>query len=692
MLLQASHRVQAEPLGQPDTYRKSTTCWSVEQFRLPAPIFQCWHVIILGLLFATFCSSSWGQAPATWNGATSGYWHDASRWSTAVVPDADTQTIFNTLGSYSVSWNNDSSAGDLIITNNRFNDMAFVAATGRTHVANGDTILNQAILNVGIYYPESPIPKFQLESRGSAIVDDYSHITLENADWNISSNLLVGVNTSSFRSGRINVLNGSTLHSETAQISSYADEFSSRVIVAGIGSAFEVDGGLTVGTSGTFGQAHLQIQSEATLRTGSASLAGRGTIVYIDGQSVWENNGNLDVGTSDSHVNILIGAASGNALVRSTGLTTIHPGFQGGSNVSVENNSRFEFGEMSRASFGQVSVDATSRVQGDVIFTGNNTLSSINTSLNIVTPYLNEVRVANNGNLSGSGQYGFGLKNERSGELRTLGNETVRFGGSTENLNAGRILNFGGLVEFESYLVNTGTINGRGIFVGRGGWENQGSMGFSGTTDVVGSVFNGDGKLIVTSGGATTTFYDRVINYGDIKTSANSHTVFFDFVNGSSFSGEGHAYFEGGFSPGFSPGVAVLGGNLTLGSSNDLLIEVGGTNYGQFDKMLVAGDLNLDGTLSIALWDDFELGYGMSFLIADVAGTRFGTFQGLGEGSLVGNFSGHDLFITYGAGGNGQGIALFTAVPEPSGFLLVGLGCTILLRRSRRKASAIQCR
>ncbi len=61
-----------------------------------------------------------------------------------------------------------------------------------------------------------------------------------------------------------------------------------------------------------------------------------------------------------------------------------------------------------------------------------------------------------------------------------------------------------------------------------------------------------------------------------------------------------------------------------------------------------------------------------------------GMFSGLNEGSLVGNFGGQDLFITYNGFGGNRGVGLFTAVPEPSGgiaILLLGLGGT--LRRSR---------
>ena len=85
----------------------------------------------------------------------------------------------------------------------------------------------------------------------------------------------------------------------------------------------------------------------------------------------------------------------------------------------------------------------------------------------------------------------------------------------------------------------------------------------------------------------------------------------------------------------------------------------------------LAGDLTLDGRLSVGFLNGFTLSDNQQFLIGNIAGSRNGFFSGLGEGSLVGNFSGRDLFITYGAG-NGNDVALITAVPEPGTILMLG--------------------
>lgn len=143
---------------------------------------------------------------------------------------------------------------------------------------------------------------------------------------------------------------------------------------------------------------------------------------------------------------------------------------------------------------------------------------------------------------------------------------------------------------------------------------------------------------------------------------------------------------EGDLRPGNSPGSMSFGGDLVLGSGASTLIELGGLNIGDFDQLLVQGDLFLgDSQLDVALWEGFTLSNGMEFLVADVEGNLFGQFSGLGEGSLVGNFGGTDLFITYNGFGGNSGVGLFTAIPEPSAFALVGILCVPVLFRRRRR-------
>lgn len=84
------------------------------------------------------------------------------------------------------------------------------------------------------------------------------------------------------------------------------------------------------------------------------------------------------------------------------------------------------------------------------------------------------------------------------------------------------------------------------------------------------------------------------------------------------------------------------------------------------------------------LLDGFSLGSGaVEFLIVDVSGDLFGQFVNFNEGDLVGIYSGRELFITYGAG-DGNDVALFSAVPEPAAAMLFAMGAIACGLRRRR--------
>ena len=157
--------------------------------------------------------------------------------------------------------------------------------------------------------------------------------------------------------------------------------------------------------------------------------------------------------------------------------------------------------------------------------------------------------------------------------------------------------------------------------------------------------------------------------------------MFGEFSGTGGFTGGGDVFAFGDLRPGASPASVLYDGNLFLGNSTDTFIELAGLDLGDFDQMVVTGDLSLSGDLFVDLIDGHTLGLNQSYLIGDIGGDLFGQFNGLDEGDLVGTFGGKGLFISYAAGG-GNGIALFTAIPEPSsGLLFFALTISTLLSR-----------
>ncbi|MEQ1904132.1 MAG: PEP-CTERM sorting domain-containing protein [Pirellulaceae bacterium] len=476
---------------------------------------------------------------------------------------------------------------------------------------------------------------------------------------------------------------------------------SCAVTVTG-GSRWDNSASLYVGHLGT---GTLNVE-EAGVVTSTNGFVGHtsgstGTVTVTGAGSKWAMSGLLNIGVP----------GTGTLNVNDGGLVTVGTTTSIGTNGAVTmGGGRFEFGTTSLASFGRIGGTSGS-LAGTVNHAGYTNVASL---IGLQNPSLDmtDVNLVNSGGFYGNAVLGTSLTNTSSGEVETDGNERMRFAGS--GTNAGKINIFGGQVRFAGNFVNEaggevknfdhsfianhvrneydGFIWGRGQFVANTGWYNAGVMAFSdGSTDIVGDVYNSEGATIVTSGNGTTTFYDDFYqeNAGTVRTSAGSSTVFFGEVSGAgSFVGEGTVFLEGDLRPGNSPGTMSFGGDLVLSSSASTMIELGGLGLADFDRLLIGGDLFLgDSSLNVFLWDSFVLGSNMQFLFADVDGDLFGQFNGLSEGSLVGNFGGTDLFITYEGFGGNQGIGLFTAaVPEPSSVALISLlGCSIAYRRRRSR-------
>ena len=249
----------------------------------------------------------------------------------------------------------------------------------------------------------------------------------------------------------------------------------------------------------------------------------------------------------------------------------------------------------------------------------------------------------------------------------------------------------GGSLTTYHRLLNTGTINNTGKLsnskshTGAGLLANlsTGSMVNKGTlTNDLDCEFLNAGALVNDAGGTFTNNGKFITDHGT-------------FTNNGAFKGSGHIkgnYTDHGHTkPGNSAGVMTIEGDYhKVGGTKE--IELGGLFDGggdhsstDHDWLNVTGDVSLAGELHVHLIDGFKLHRGNEFNFLRVGGTLSGQYDDLIEGALVGNFTGQDLFITYG-GGDGNDVVLFTnAVPEPTTVLiwsmLAGLGMTVRRRR-----------
>ena len=240
------------------------------------------------------------------------------------------------------------------------------------------------------------------------------------------------------------------------------------------------------------------------------------------------------------------------------------------------------------------------------------------------------------------GSFSAGTLNN-NGELM-LGGAVAIVGGTTFN-NAGLIRGLGrinalvsnsGVIEaldqpgeliFSNAVTNetTGLIAIRNSAVRFSqGLANDGQLSFGpGNSDLLGDVTN-DGTIGL-SGDAIVSVVGDVTQNVTLNLLSNSKLIVFDDFSGVGGStGPGTLEVLGTLSPGASPAEVSFGGDLVLGART--LIELGGTEIGQFDRLLVGGETTLSGLLDVVLIDAFTPELGNSFEIFVASGGVLGTF------------------------------------------------------------------
>lgn len=250
------------------------------------------------------------------------------------------------------------------------------------------------------------------------------------------------------------------------------------------------------------------------------------------------------------------------------------------------------------------------------------------------------------GTITGTGRFSGGLNNSAGATIRAQNGDHIIID-TIGRTNAGMIELSDGTIEYTKSLTNLagGVISGRGVFRGSSsapggnGLINQGVLAYSaGISDIYGDVDNTITGKIVAAGASTVTFFDDVVNNGDIRTVTGSRSVFFGSVTGAgTFTGGGIVELEGDLKPGNSPANVTFGGSLQININAGLGIELGGTIKGaEYDSLTIAGVASLSGTLTTSLINGFVPAVGQSFEILTAAGGVDGTFDSVNLPALAG--------------------------------------------------------
>jgi MYXO-CTERM domain-containing protein len=206
---------------------------------------------------------------------------------------------------------------------------------------------------------------------------------------------------------------------------------------------------------------------------------------------------------------------------------------------------------------------------------------------------------------------------------------------------------------------------------------NSGRMDVSsGHSDVFGSVDNRSGGQIVVSGQGSATFWDSVINAGEIRVSAGAVASFFGTVtlDGGQFTGGGLKFFEAGY---VGRASAPVEGEVGFGRDARLTLSLSADT--DFDRFAVQGGLALDGTLVLDSSQGFVAAPGQVFDLLDWGTTqgRFSTIDASGLALAPGATL--DLSRLYL-----DGSVAVVPEPGPASLWLAGLAVLGLLGQRRR--------
>jgi hypothetical protein len=205
------------------------------------------------------------------------------------------------------------------------------------------------------------------------------------------------------------------------------------------------------------------------------------------------------------------------------------------------------------------------------------------------------------------------------------------------SVNSGTISLNGGELDVRGLLGNGpgSMIEGSGTLSTTAGLANGGSVQFTGQASVYSLVSNlGTGGTIEVSGTQSHTFFGGIINNGTFTIDPGSSASFQGgFYGQHGTAGTGTATFAGGLAPSI-PVDMTFGGNVALQHTNITTLQIAGATAGSgYDKIDVAGQLSLDGTLQVNL-TGFAPHVGQVFHLF-TWGSEVGTFSQLNLPALA---------------------------------------------------------
>lgn len=543
-------------------------------FRLP--------VRLAALALLSLEGAAYGQTTSTWNG-TVGNWSDATRWSTnPIFPN-----------------NGQPSAGDLY----------------------------NAIINSGTVTLDQNIAIQGLTLGASGQLNGSSNITVNTAS--VFSGFMTGAGTTTFNGpltlntnsgiGRNIINNSITTWNGAGGINNSPGSWTNQS-----GATFDIQNNQPYFVNGGFNNqagalltktAGAGLSSLTVVNNSGSVVVNTGTLEFVSGSSSGAGTFSVASGATLQLGNYTI--AAGTAISGAGGLnitlsTTINGAYTATGPVSVSGtgtfNSSGNFSSLNLGVVGQLTGSGNITVNGPTTWAGQMAgtgTTTFNGPVSLTSGNGISRNIINNGTTTWTGNQNInnstGNWANQNGAIFDIQNDQQWFATPTTFTNqSGAVLRksagAGTSVLFMTFN-NAGTVDAQ-----------TGTIAFNGA-------FTQTGGTTRLNGGSITSNSEMLFNAGSLVGAGtlNASTTF------------GNA----AIIPGFSAGTITMNGNLKLGTDTQLNFELGTAS----DRIVVNGNLTLDGTLNVAALAGFGEG---NFTLIDYSGSL--TNNGLNLGSLPSDF------------------------------------------------------
>lgn len=637
-------------------------------------------LVTLGFL-AGACPRSWAESYTTniINGVSTNaggpyYVGDTGPFNTLIITNAGRLTnTFGYIGNAAAASNNSAfvtGANSIWFNSNGFR-------VGNNGANNSLAITDGGTVRSGGDGSAAFIGGFSTDSTNNSVL-----VTGAGSLWSNSSAIYVG------EMGGHNTLtiasSGKVMSTSSTMMGDSFSGHSNLLQVIGAGSMLTNAGGLWVGNNGAANRA--EIADGAKVYSASSSTIGNGAgarsnlVVVAGSNSLWQASA-ITVGSGGAYNQLAI--SNGAQVISQDAI--VGSGASGRTNLALISGAGSQWTNANALLIGQSgSANQMAITNGGQVHLGQfGTLGVFSSATN------NEVLVSGTGSLWRMSQYlkvgdaGGGNRlqinnggtviasNVFIGSQSTSSNNTLTLaGGSLQVVSTNGTRGEVGLYRGALYLSSGTLIAGR--LVATNGANSL--ITFSGGTLDVGSVVISNGLPFNVGNGLDSATFKLD---GGTNNLINGLNIFSNATLTGVGTIVGTVSNAGSISPGTSPGILTINGDLTLLDGSLSLMELAGTNNAQYDQINVSGILRIGGLLQVTLTNSFSPAAGDLFDLFDFGSTT-GVFSQtnlpLLGGGLVWNTD--NLYTS--------GELSVEAIPEPSTALLLALGGAFACHGRRR--------